>query len=343
MLPVTYPFAPARRPGLDRESGQTLGMFAVFLVALLAMCALAIDAGSWYQQKRAVQAAVDAAALAGASQLSVSQSAATAGAQSQYAKNGLNSDTVTYTVTSDLTTGDSVTVTASRTVSSFFERVFGVNSATVTATARATMESYTGVPANANLMPWGIMKDSFVPGQNYSIYTDGSSPNNGALSLNTWTGTTCTGTSGANDYKNEISGATSICPVSIGDLEPVKTGQNSGPTAQGIDTRITTWDPVTAIASIAQNGSATIIKPTSPQLVLLPVVVNATDGSSTWPSGSGNVRVVGFALFIITGYSQHGKQVDGEYITAQMSQTTWTTGAWTGTGSNTAYTEELTS
>jgi Flp pilus assembly protein TadG len=340
---VTYASVPARRPGGDRESGQTLGTLAVLVVALLGMGALAIDAGSWYQQKRAVQAAVDAAALAGASQLPVSQSAATTTAQSQYAKNGLNSDTVTYTVTSDLTTGDSVTVTASRTVSSFFERVFGVNSVTVSATARATMESYTGVPANSNVMPWGIMKGSFVPGTNYSIYTDGSSPNNGAVSLNTWTGTGCSGTSGGSDYRDEISGAKSLCPVSIGDLAPVKTGQNAGPTAQGITTRITSWDPVSAIATVGLNGAATVIKPTSPQLVLLPVVVNATDGSSTWPSGSGNVQVVGFALFVITGYTNQGKQVNGEYITAQMSENTWTTGAWTGTGSNTAYTEELTS
>jgi hypothetical protein len=124
---------------------------------------------------------------------------------------------------------------------------------------------------------------------------------------------------------------------------PVKTGQNAGPTGQGITTRIASWDPGSAIATVGLNGAAAVIMPISPQLVLLPVVVNATDGSSTWPSGSGNVRVVGFALFVITGYANQGKQVDGEYITAQLSEDTWTTGSWVGTGSNTAYTEELTS
>lgn len=344
MLPLmTHASAPTRRPTANRESGQTIGMLAVFITVLLGMCVLAIDVGSWYQQKRSVQSAADAAALAGASQLVVSTSAATTQAQTQYAKNGLNSDTVTYTVTTDLVANDSVTVTASRSVSNWFGRVFGVNSTTITATSRATIESYTAVPANANVVPWGIMKNAFVPGQSYSIYTDGSSPNNGALSMNTWTGSVCNGTSGGADYKNEISGALSICPVSVGDTIPVKTGQNAGPTSQGIDSRITSWDPVSAIATVGANGAATIIKPSSPQLVLLPVVVNAADGSTNWPAGSGNVKVVGFALFVITGYTQNGKQVQGEYITAQMSNTTWTTGAWTGTGLSTAYTEELTS
>jgi uncharacterized membrane protein len=54
----------------------------IAMMSVIGMCALAVDVGSWYQVKRNVQAATDAAALAGASQLPAGQPAATAKAQS---------------------------------------------------------------------------------------------------------------------------------------------------------------------------------------------------------------------------------------------------------------------
>jgi hypothetical protein len=37
------------------QRGQTLPVIVLFMFALLGMCALAIDVGSWYQGKRATQ------------------------------------------------------------------------------------------------------------------------------------------------------------------------------------------------------------------------------------------------------------------------------------------------
>ena len=54
-----------------RERGQTLVLITVFMMSLLGAAALAVDVGQFYLTKRAVQAAADASALAGASQLSV--------------------------------------------------------------------------------------------------------------------------------------------------------------------------------------------------------------------------------------------------------------------------------
>ena len=141
---------------------------------------------------------------------------------------------------------------------------------------------------------------------------------NGALSLNVKSGSTCQSTSGAADYKNEIIGppnGSAVCDVSLGDVLPVKTAQNTGPTAQGIDKRITSWDPLTAIVQLTANGQANILKPNSPQLVLLPVVEDMS-GDSTWPSGSGTVRVIGFAYFVLTepGYTNGGKTVLGTIV-----------------------------
>jgi len=336
--------AQSSRRRAARERGQSLVIVTVFMFSLLGMAALAIDAGSWYQTKRSLQADADAAALAGASQLPISWSAAQTAAQAEYANNGQGSDSVTYQNTSNLTSNDTVTVTTSRANPSFFAKLFGINSATITATSKATVESYTKVVSTGQVMPWGVMQASWTLGQQYSLYTDNTSPNNGALSLNGKDSNgNCQGTSGANDYSNEINGGLQVCDVSVGDTIPVKSGQNAGPTKQGIDQRITSWDPLSAIVQFTQNGQANILKPNSPQLVILPVVVNAANGSNVWPNGSGNVRVVGFAFFVLTspGYTQGGKQVLGTFVGLQVNNTSWTTGAYN-PNANTAYTVELT-
>src|SRR5579864_7928076 len=125
------------------ERGQSLVLIVVFLTALLGASGLAIDVGYWYQQRQAVQNAADAAALAGASELPVGFSTAQSTANSEYTKNGKAGDLVTVTNTTDLANNDSVTVTATRQAPTFFTTIFGLHSVTVSATARATVESYT--------------------------------------------------------------------------------------------------------------------------------------------------------------------------------------------------------
>jgi Flp pilus assembly protein TadG len=313
------------------ERGQSLVLITVFMMSLLGMAALAIDAGSWYQTKRAVQAAADSSALAGASQLAAGWSTAQTAAQTEYSHNGNGSDTVTYQNTTNLATGDTVKVTASRTSTSFFAKLFGFNNATITATASATIESYTNVTSTGQVMPWGVMKASWTLGSQYSIYTDGTSPNNGALSLPVKSGSTCSGTSGGSDYKNTVNGGTLSCDVAVGQLVDVKTGQNTGPTAQGIDGRVcsTCWKTLNQIVTFTSGGQATVLLPNSPQLLLLPVV-EALDHSSTWPSGSGQVRVIGFAWFVLTspGYTNGGKTVLGTFVGLSGPQNGWSTGAF---------------
>ena len=54
---------------LHSDSGQTLIWFALSLVVLLGIAALAIDVGRLYGERRRMQNAADAAALAGAHEL----------------------------------------------------------------------------------------------------------------------------------------------------------------------------------------------------------------------------------------------------------------------------------
>ena len=341
-----------RRHGHRAERGQSLVMITVFMMSLLGACALAIDVGAWYQAKRSVQAATDAAALAGASRLPVSQSAARTAAAAQYANNGLGSDSVSYTITMNQTAGDSVTVTASRTRSTWFTRLFGHNSVVITASSRATIQSFTRVVPQQNMMPWGVLQGQYTPGAQFPIYTkDTANANNGALSPQFVNGQLCSAANGASDYKNEISGAENVCPLAVGDQVPTKTGNNSGPTSQGLTARISTWKTFNQIVQLNADGTYQILDAASKQLVLIPVVVNL-NGSSTWPNGSSaNMKVVGFAWFVILSCgtppntsqcsSSDGKQVNGEFVGLDTPDTSYTTGAWTGSAAD-AYTVSLT-
>ncbi len=60
-----WPLATGRRA----QEGQTLVLVALFLTALMAFAALAIDVGRWYSERRFLQNAADSAALAAANSL----------------------------------------------------------------------------------------------------------------------------------------------------------------------------------------------------------------------------------------------------------------------------------
>jgi putative Tad-like protein involved in Flp pilus assembly len=93
--------------------------------------------------KSQVQDAADAAALAGASGIPGGWGTATSYASGEYAKNGKGADSVGIAQTTDMQANDSVIVTASRSVPTGFAGIFGIHSVTVTASARATIESFT--------------------------------------------------------------------------------------------------------------------------------------------------------------------------------------------------------
>ncbi len=351
--PLTGPMPRSHRHQ-TAQRGQSLVLITVFMMALLGACALAIDVGAWYQAKRSVQAAADAAALAGASRLPVSSSAATAAAAAEYAKNGLNTDSVTYTVTKNLTAGDSVTVTATRQRTTWFSRLFGHNTVNITATSRATIESFSRVVPQQNVMPWGVLQGQYQPGPQFPIYTTNpGNANNGALSPTFVNGQQCSNATGSADYRKQIDGTENVCPLTVGDQVPTDPGNNSGPTAQGLTNRLGNggWETFSQIVQLNADGSYQILDPNSKQLVLIPVVVNL-DGTSTWPNGSStNMKVVGFAWFVILSCgtppntsqcnSNDGKQVNGEFVGLDTPNTSYTTGAWTGSAAD-AYTVALT-
>ncbi len=291
------------------QRGQTLPVITLFMFALLGMCALAIDVGSWYQQKRSLQNAADAGALAGAAYLPVSWGAAQTAAAGEYAKNATG-DSATYQVSTAFVTNDSITVTTTRSANSFFATLLGHSSVTVKATAKATMTQSGG-----GAVPWGVMKGTYTPGTIYPIYVDNSGPNNGAIRLPAWNGSSCKDPGGSSLYRDELSGTTTACALSIGQVLNTDTGQNTGPTTQGVNNRCGALQAPSSIVSFGGLGQVTLLQPSNCQLVLLPVVEDALTQAPVWPTqGSRQVRVVGFSWWVISKIASQGKEVDAVYV-----------------------------
>lgn len=126
----------APRRARFRERGQTLAIVAVMLVGLVGMLALVVDMGNIYTQRRQMQNAADAGALAGARALALSQGAAAAEA----AVADLTGRNGATTYSSTIAARD-VTVTARRSFPTYFASAIGIPTFTVQAVAQAGYRS----------------------------------------------------------------------------------------------------------------------------------------------------------------------------------------------------------
>jgi hypothetical protein len=138
------------------ESGQALVIVAVSLVALLGVTAFSVDLGMAYNAKAELQAAADAAALAGAQDLP------NAAVAIQSAKNyaGFNDVQVENVSAVSPYAGNSklIEVTCSRTFDYLFAKVLGFDSKVIVARAVATKEAdWVG-----DALPFINLDDKFV-------------------------------------------------------------------------------------------------------------------------------------------------------------------------------------
>ncbi|HEY7794390.1 MAG TPA: pilus assembly protein TadG-related protein [Gaiellaceae bacterium] len=116
---------------IRHDRGQAAVLTVLFIVALMGAVALTLDVGSWFREKRATQAAADAAALAGAQGLPESADEAHVLAEEYLGKNDGGDATVTFPA------ADRVTVDVTRDAPGFFAKVFGIDSVEVGAKATA--------------------------------------------------------------------------------------------------------------------------------------------------------------------------------------------------------------
>jgi Flp pilus assembly protein TadG len=136
------------RRRLTEERGSVIVFTAITLTALLAVCALAVDFGSWFTKQRHLQAAADAAALAGAQDLPDTSTASSTA--ENYASTNV-SDLSSWSPT--FPDSNTINVSLSENAPGIFSKFVGVNSETIHAHARAQV----GTPGQIyNALPVGV-------------------------------------------------------------------------------------------------------------------------------------------------------------------------------------------
>jgi Flp pilus assembly protein TadG len=150
-------FTSLRRSARGGQSGQTLPLVVAFMVILIVFVGLVVDFGNVYRVRQALRASTDAAAAAGAGQLTMSYPADASAAVTQaklYTSSsggrnpipGVTPGNVNQTVTTSCVgsnsnipcnTANTVTVNQTVAVPTYFLRLLGFNSITVSANAQA--------------------------------------------------------------------------------------------------------------------------------------------------------------------------------------------------------------
>jgi Flp pilus assembly protein TadG len=167
--------------GGRRESGQTLVLFVIMLGVLMGFVAMSIDVGMVLHERRSLQNAADAAALAGVSELPESPSAAEARALEWAEDNGYTGENgATITVNTPYQGDpDSVEVVIEVEMPFIFARALGLESTDIH--ARAVASNTTGsVPGVALLALNPLGPDSFVKGGTSDLIINGG----GAIMVN---------------------------------------------------------------------------------------------------------------------------------------------------------------
>lgn len=260
------------------QSGAVLILTAAVLVVMLGMTAMVADIGALALEKTRLQNACDAAALAGAWELTDTFSARQK-AKDYLHFNGVDIAGATISFNADNT---KVTVEAARSVDFKFARVLGRNDGTARAKATAAYGSVSGM---SGVVPFGIPKQPLSYKQEYQLkagsHDDYGPGNYGALALEF---------RGAKSYLNNLKyGYKGM--INVGDWIDTEPGNMSGPTYDGVRYRINscTHSPKCSIDSYS---------PDCPMVMIVPIY------DSVALSGRSQVKIVGFGAFLL-------KDVDG--------------------------------
>jgi hypothetical protein len=289
------------------EHGQAVVLMVISLAMLIGMCALVLDVGGWFREKRQLQATADAGALAGAQALPESWSTAKSLALDYADKNGGGVLSASVTSSTTLVPGDTISVNAQKQAPGNFSRMLGVTSVSIHANASAMRGSFTGWALG--LAPWVIDKPSVLFGQiiTFKVQSgDQASPGNfGGVDLPVKE-KGCDYGSGGNDYYDLIAMRDHSCLVTVTQNLPVEPG-NKAATGTAVKDRGAkqNFDPYSILTTYA-NGNTEITNYNSPNVIVIPVIKSFHQGSSA------PFVVTGFAWFIITSYTS--KEVTGMFV-----------------------------
>jgi Flp pilus assembly protein TadG len=300
-----------------RHRGQTLVLITIFMTALLGMAAMAVDVGSWYQDKRHLQNDADAAALAGAANIPLGTATTTATAT--FNTNKLTNETVQVTMPA----ADTVTVKTTYAAPTFFAKLFGKSSATITATATAKIAA-NGVAQN-HVSPYAVTVASYNNGLGTTLFNCDANGNCGTVDLPTaanTTGGSCSGpvyTGISTNVTAAITDTEVVGEVDVGGCLSPKTG-SAQPSGTAVDN---------LPGSMAQdltnlgNGQYSVIPNATDddpatglpkRLIYVPIVQAFASGTNA------TMTVLAFAWFYITGRTGGGQTlaINGQYVSISM-------------------------
>ncbi|OGO50885.1 MAG: hypothetical protein A2148_08015 [Chloroflexi bacterium RBG_16_68_14] len=302
---------------LHREQrGQVFAIVVVLIAVFGGMTAVAIDLGSFSADRRDLQNAADAIALAASQDLP--NSATAQAAATQWAiHNDIDPADMTVTVIPQSLPSEpnpKVRVALERSHSFTFARLIGITSAAVGASATAIKTSPGG---SEGLVPWSVLeaaKDAATPGLSVVLKYDAQNPQNGNFGAIRIDG------NGSNVYRETIeygsdSGLCAVIAPDCSDPDQVQTepGNMTGPTRQGTDYRIgntdpacDTWGEVVVVNANGLHGLRSECNPFVPggnsnslRVIIVPVIPGLC-------SGACYVTVTEFALFYLEGYGDGG-------------------------------------
>jgi Putative Flp pilus-assembly TadE/G-like len=312
------------RRGFDAQLGQTLPLICFFMVSLLGVSGMVLDLGNACVQRRAVQNAADAAAIAGAD--AIVNGNYSSAAQQMAAKNGRSADQVS--VTFDGT--DTVTVTVSRVAPTFFLSVFGKASIPVSATAVARLEALAAV--RGHVSPYAVTEDTYANGTGTTLFKESQPGAYGTIDLPTTdntTGGSCSGNTNKGTPSNvgpELADQLPAGQLVIGGCLSVKSGA-SQPSANVVNQIPPGNNQMGQDLQSLGNGQYQVITQSwtdsnglPPRLMYIPIV-------KTLPSGNGQTTITGFAWFYVTSATGGGSglTINGQWVSLQLAPTGQTT------------------
>jgi len=296
----------------SQERGSVVVLVALALTALLGFCAIVTDVGLLYAKKVQLQNTVDAAALAGVQELPNNLSQAEQKARYYASQNGVPVITVSFS-----TSNGKIIVEATQQVPTYFARIWGITQEQISVSAKAMMVPPTRL---SGTVPLSIQEQNFVYGQKYVLKSGGRAEDsdlylnddkNNAVKKSEevsgasgWYGALELSGTGADTYESDLANGYQES-LSVGQILDVKHGNMSGPTADGINTRLSrdTGDPKNTIDNHERNA---------PQIVYIPIInIISETGNSIQ-----KVQIVGFAAFFIEGVAGNGNDsvVTGWFI-----------------------------
>lgn len=207
---------------LSNKEGSSSILLLFITIVIMSLMTLTVDAGLLYIEKGKLQNTVDSVALAAMSQYSKGQESMLAEAYKYSDLNGFPAEELSLDITEN---SRRITVTANKSVSLFFARLFGRSSADVSARAIAIVGPITSVKG---IRPFGVDMQEFIFATPYDLKEGGgggTTGNYGALSL---------GGSGASNYKTNLINGYNDSVLKVGEVIETEPGNMNGPTLDGI-------------------------------------------------------------------------------------------------------------